>query len=346
MATSSASSSTTSPTFVIANISNLVSIKLDRGNYLLWRQQFLPVLFAHDLMGYIDGSKECLSKFIKNADGTITDTVDSSFSEWMKQDRHLLSWIQATLTEGVLAQVVGLQTSRDVWVALERRYASLLRAHISQLTTQLQTIKKGGMTITDNMNKIKAISDNLAAVGKSIHDDDLIHHIVHGLPSEYDPIWVSIRINPSISTVEEVHAILASEELLLEERRQLQSSITHESTAFIAQNNSFQNNLGSNYGQGRNTNNGRGRGRGRGGYGRGGGQPPRKQQHKCKRWATSHLPDLQSNWPHCTRLSPSNGLCISRAYSSSAPSSNGGNNFSLADQTWTNNRGRRFSKAE
>nr|CAD1839991.1 unnamed protein product [Ananas comosus var. bracteatus] len=194
---------------------------------------------------------------------------------WMKQDRHLLSWIQATLTEGVLAQVVGLQTSRDVWVALERRYASLSRAHISQLTTQLQTIKKGGMTITDYMNKIKAISDNLAAVGKSIHDDDLIHHIVHGLPPEYDPIRVSIRTNPSISTVEEVHAILASEELLLEERRQLQSSITHESTAFIAQNNSFQNNLGSNYGRGRNTNNGRGRGRGRGGYGRGGGQPPR-----------------------------------------------------------------------
>nr|CAD1839779.1 unnamed protein product [Ananas comosus var. bracteatus] len=125
------------------------------------------------------------------------------------------------------------------------------------------------------MNKIKAISDNLAAVGKSIHDDDLIHHIVHGLPPEYDHIRVSIRTNPSISTVEEVHALLASEELLLEERRQLQSSITHESTAFIAQNNSFQNNLGSNYGRGRNTNNGRGRGRGRGGYGRGGGQPPR-----------------------------------------------------------------------
>nr|CAD1817261.1 unnamed protein product [Ananas comosus var. bracteatus] len=179
MATSSTSSSPTSPTFVIANISNLVSIKLDRGNYLLWRQQFLSVLFAHDLMGYTDGSKECPSKFIKNADGTITDTVDSSFLEWMKQDRHLLSWIQATLTEGVLAQVVGLQTSRDVWVALERRYASLSRAHISQLTTQLQIIKKGGMTIIDYMNRIKTISDNLAAVGKSIHDDDLIHHIVH-----------------------------------------------------------------------------------------------------------------------------------------------------------------------
>nr|CAD1827562.1 unnamed protein product [Ananas comosus var. bracteatus] len=328
MATSSASSSTTSPTFVIANISNLVSIKLDRGNYLLWRQQFLPVLFAHDLMGYIDGSKECPSKFIKNADGTITDTVNSSFLEWMKQDRHLLSWIQATLTEGVLAQVVGLQTSRDVWVALERRYASLSRAHILQLTTQLQTIKKGGMTITDYMNKIKAISDNLAAVGKSIHDDDLIHHIVHGLPPEYDPIRVSIRTNPSISTVEEVHAILASEELLLEERRQLQSSITHESTAFIAQNNSFQNNLGSNYGRGRNTNNGRD-----------------VEEDVVVMAAVEanlhvtttqmqmvgnvHLPDLQSNWPHCTRLSPSNGLCISRAYSSSAPSSNGGNNFSL-----------------
>lgn len=50
-----------SPSFVISNISNLILMKLDCHNYLLWRSQFEPLLLSYDLMGYVDGSNLALS---------------------------------------------------------------------------------------------------------------------------------------------------------------------------------------------------------------------------------------------------------------------------------------------
>lgn len=64
----SAISATSAPSFVISNISNLVSIKLDRHNYLLWRSQFEPLLLSHDLMGFVDGSNTCPEKYQRDKD--------------------------------------------------------------------------------------------------------------------------------------------------------------------------------------------------------------------------------------------------------------------------------------
>lgn len=51
-------SSSSSPLFAfpIGNITNHISIKLDSENYLIWRDQFMPLLICNDLLGYVDGS--------------------------------------------------------------------------------------------------------------------------------------------------------------------------------------------------------------------------------------------------------------------------------------------------
>lgn len=89
--------------------------------------------------------------------------------------------------------MVGLFTARDVWIALERRFISLSRSHIIQLKTQLQVIKKGNHSITEYIQKIKHLSDILAAVSCPVDDEDLIIHTLNGLPSEYGPFKTSIR---------------------------------------------------------------------------------------------------------------------------------------------------------
>lgn len=105
-------STTANPLFAISNISNLVSIKLDRHNYLLWHSQFEPLLLNHDLTGFVDGLTPCPDKFVRDKDRKDTSTA---FTEWNRQDQNLLSRTRATLSEHVLSQVVGLRTSRAVW---------------------------------------------------------------------------------------------------------------------------------------------------------------------------------------------------------------------------------------
>ena len=51
-------------------------------------------------------------------------TINPEYTRWIKLDQMLLCWLISSLTEAVLAHVVGLTTSRDVWCSLERIFAS------------------------------------------------------------------------------------------------------------------------------------------------------------------------------------------------------------------------------
>ncbi|KAL9274170.1 Retrovirus-related Pol polyprotein from transposon RE2-like protein [Drosera capensis] len=71
------------------------------------------------------------------------------------------SWLNATLTEAVMTYVVGLQTSKAVWETLERRFSEQSRPRILQTGCELQTIKRGGSSISD-FHHAKCLADSLA----------------------------------------------------------------------------------------------------------------------------------------------------------------------------------------
>lgn len=138
-------------------------------------------------MGYIDGSSACLPQYSLYDRGKHSTTVNPLYTEWLIKDHNLLTWLNSTFSENVLPYVVGLHTSKAVWDALEERYASLSRSHIIRLKKQLQTTKKGTSSMQDYLQRIKHLADKLAACAAPVSEDDLILHILDGLPSEYHP---------------------------------------------------------------------------------------------------------------------------------------------------------------
>ncbi|KAI3992836.1 hypothetical protein MKX01_009642 [Papaver californicum] len=84
-------------------ITSLVSIKFDKSNYLFWKSHMLPLFHCQDLFQI---------------------TENPSYVQWRKFDQLLLSWINATLTKPILAQIVGLNTTREVWNSLGSSFAS------------------------------------------------------------------------------------------------------------------------------------------------------------------------------------------------------------------------------
>lgn len=122
-------------TFFISNCGSLISVSLENHNYLLWKPEFLPVLWANGLIGFVDGTNPCPPEFLNDADGNAAKEVNPSLSAWNQQDQNVLCWINATLSKGLLAHVVGLTSARS---ALKRRFASLSKSYIIQLKTQLQ----------------------------------------------------------------------------------------------------------------------------------------------------------------------------------------------------------------
>jgi hypothetical protein len=45
--------------YTFPNVSHIVSIKLDNGNYIRWLMQIEHVLKANELLGIIDGTEPC-----------------------------------------------------------------------------------------------------------------------------------------------------------------------------------------------------------------------------------------------------------------------------------------------
>lgn len=76
-------------------------------------------------MGFIDGSLPCLAEFLLDSNGNLSKEVNPDYLVWIQQDENVLCWITATLSEGILAHVVGFKSSREVWLALEGRFVSL-----------------------------------------------------------------------------------------------------------------------------------------------------------------------------------------------------------------------------
>lgn len=89
------------PLFLLTNICHLISIRLDSTNYTLWKFQFEPMLKAHELYRFIDGSistplqtistpSQTISvstTFIQPPSTTIVTITNPQFEDWQAKDQ-------------------------------------------------------------------------------------------------------------------------------------------------------------------------------------------------------------------------------------------------------------------
>jgi len=59
-----------SPSLSLNTMVHMLTIKQTSSNYLLWRNQFIPLLTSHDLFGFLDGSIAVPSLQITGTDGS------------------------------------------------------------------------------------------------------------------------------------------------------------------------------------------------------------------------------------------------------------------------------------
>ncbi|CAL9014327.1 unnamed protein product [Prunus brigantina] len=95
-----------------SNISNFLTIKLDRTNFPLWRAQIVPLLRSRNLLSFIDGSSTCPAAFLTDAEGKLTTSVNPAYEDWIQQDQQVLSWLNSSLSSTVLSTVAMLTSAR------------------------------------------------------------------------------------------------------------------------------------------------------------------------------------------------------------------------------------------
>ncbi|KAI9195260.1 hypothetical protein LWI28_013285 [Acer negundo] len=61
-----------------------------------------------------------------------------------------------------------------------------------QIRSQIQSAKKGSLSIYDHVLKMKSFAESLSAAGQPMSDRDLLMNILEGVGSEFDVVVVTI----------------------------------------------------------------------------------------------------------------------------------------------------------
>ena len=186
-----------------------ISVKLNDDNYLIWRQQILATVRGYRLESYLTGEQHIPPQLVAVAGSDLME-INEEFLAWHSQDQLLSAWIQGSLSESAMVLVVGLESAKDIWKALETNFSSQSKAKVMQHKLKLQTMKKNGLPMTEYLNKMKSCCDLLGAAGCRILEQDQILHILSGLGQECDPLVVTVTSQNDTWTIQDVSALLLS----------------------------------------------------------------------------------------------------------------------------------------
>uniref|UniRef100_A0A2N9F913 Uncharacterized protein n=1 Tax=Fagus sylvatica TaxID=28930 RepID=A0A2N9F913_FAGSY len=195
-------------------VHHLVTIKLTRENYLLWKAQIGPYLRGQHLFGFLDGSRLAPSPYLGlTFDGSSQPQPNPDHHAWLIQDQMILSALISSLSENILAYVVKCTTSRDVWLTLERMFTAHSRARTMTIRYQLSTLKKGDSSIADYFHKFTGLVDTLAAINQPLTEEEQISFLLAGLGSEYESFITTVHMRTELLSVETLYGHLLSHEL-------------------------------------------------------------------------------------------------------------------------------------
>ena len=115
----------------------------------------------------------------------------------------------------MLNRIVRLTTTLEIWNTLEKTYVAISHSCVLELRIEIQSIKKDGLTTNEYVFKLKNIADKLAFISEPVLDRDQLIYPFQGLGVEYNPFVTSFNARSDQSTIEEVHSLFLSFDLIL-----------------------------------------------------------------------------------------------------------------------------------
>jgi hypothetical protein len=209
-----ATSSSPIPTQV-GTATTAFTIKLNSKNYLSWKTQFRPLLNLHNFHGLIDGTSIAPAATIPTSATDTTPIPNPAYAEWFKKDQQLHSWLLSSLSEEVFPFVIGLKSSYEVWHALTNAFGSVSQNRQLQIHIELQELKRADLTVSQFLQKAKALADELNAAGRPLSPAEFNAVIYRNIGQEYHPIITALNLHPTPVDFYELHGHLVAHEILL-----------------------------------------------------------------------------------------------------------------------------------
>ena len=132
---------------VTSPLAQLVTIKLEEDNYLLWKFQIENAILGYGLEDHVYGIDAAPPRMIQG-------NANLDFVRYQRQDRLLMSWILASISTSYLPQLVGCSSSQEIWTTIEQLFNISLLGQALQFSIHCQ----GDVLQTSNTNPQKRLS--------------------------------------------------------------------------------------------------------------------------------------------------------------------------------------------
>ncbi|KAK5818702.1 hypothetical protein PVK06_023646 [Gossypium arboreum] len=159
-----------------------VNARLDEKDYLLWKQQDLFTVRGHSLEHFFDNSTTPPPKISVIATGE--SILNETYTQFVKQDCALASWLLSTISPNILPQLIGAKTSTSIWSTLTRLFLTLSITKVMHLYCKLCSLGKGALSMRDYLFQIKEVHEpyTLDRVTTILMNVESCHHDPHCLP--------------------------------------------------------------------------------------------------------------------------------------------------------------------
>jgi hypothetical protein len=110
------------------------------------------------------------------------------YEEWFARDQQVLGFIFTSVSKEVLGQIAASTTAAEARAGVANIFAAHTRSRSVNVRLALATTKKGAMTITEYVTKMRPLGDEVKATGKPLDNDEMVAYILNGLDHDFDPI--------------------------------------------------------------------------------------------------------------------------------------------------------------
>ncbi|KAI0494727.1 hypothetical protein KFK09_024870 [Dendrobium nobile] len=197
--------------FILSNLKNIVQNPLSPDNYPLWKSQILKICHANNFESYLDPNYPIPDKILVSATGSTSS--NPLYLQWLLNDQNLAAAICSTISASILPYVIDLESSSAIWTVLQTRFQATNRSKVIQLKNELSHTSLKNSSMLQYLNEIKSLVDQIAAAGSKIDPEDVIHHILNGLPPAYQSFKTTIRTMTQSLNLDQLYSLLISEEI-------------------------------------------------------------------------------------------------------------------------------------
>ena len=99
---------------LLSNMSSMMIVKLDYGNYVVWKHQIEVILDTYSMIDVLDDSVTTPDRFLKDSSGNFTTKINPAFIAWKNREQAMFTFLNSTLSPAILALTVGQKSTRGV----------------------------------------------------------------------------------------------------------------------------------------------------------------------------------------------------------------------------------------